>query len=202
MVSGRWRNIVQMVNAEYVVNYTLPSIHILTRLLVQNSAYQMCPTLKSCRVCSNNPIEKSATSLVMVLPTREPVIRALVLIAPREGQRSWYQRHSISEMDIYSVKQLLGGRLSLWNYDSQLGEIHAMVKELYKLTGLGMPEARYVVWFINHYEGALSWFRKQCFFGWCFTFYKCDAGSIVIALQLCLLSPCKIASSSIRTLTA
>lgn len=46
---------------------------------------------------------------------------------------------------MYRMKPLLGGRLSLRNYNAQVGEIYAMIKALNKLTGLGMPEAQYVV---------------------------------------------------------
>ncbi|GMQ48323.1 hypothetical protein VB10N_33220 [Vibrio sp. 10N] len=38
---------------------------------------------------------------------------------------------------MYRVKQLLGGRLSLRNYNAQVGETYAMIKALNKLTGLG-----------------------------------------------------------------
>ncbi|WP_275661285.1 hypothetical protein [Vibrio mediterranei] len=40
---------------------------------------------------------------------------------------------------MYRVKQLLGGKLSLKNYDAQVGETYVMIKALNKLTGLGMP---------------------------------------------------------------
>ncbi len=43
---------------------------------------------------------------------------------------------------MYCVKQLLGGRLSLRNYNAQVGEIYVMSKALNKLTGLGMPKTR------------------------------------------------------------
>ncbi|EGR10573.1 hypothetical protein VCHE48_0297 [Vibrio cholerae HE48] len=42
------------------------------------------------------------------------------------------------------MKQLLGGRLSLRNYNAQIGESYAMIKALNKLTGLGMPETHYI----------------------------------------------------------
>lgn len=98
--------------------------------------------------------------------------RALVLIPPREGAALWepghprnlavswqqlhgsnkqwkkrygYHRRSISETAMYRVKQLLGGRLSLRNYNGQVGETYAMIRALNKLTGLGMPETHYVV---------------------------------------------------------
>ncbi|GIB62438.1 putative transposase [Vibrio cholerae] len=52
---------------------------------------------------------------------------------------------------MYRVKQLLGGRLSLRNYNVQVGETYAMIKALNKLTGLGMLEIRItqlkVFWF-------------------------------------------------------
>ncbi len=41
---------------------------------------------------------------------------------------------------MYRIKQLLRGRLSLRNYNTQVGEIYAMIKALNKLTGLDMPE--------------------------------------------------------------
>ena len=56
-----------------------------------------------------------------------------------------YHKRSLSETAIYRVKQLLGGELSLRNYNAQVGETYAMVKALNKLTGLVMPETQYVV---------------------------------------------------------
>ncbi len=46
---------------------------------------------------------------------------------------------------MHRVKQLLGGKLSLRNYNAQVGETYAMIKALNKLTGLGMPETQYIV---------------------------------------------------------
>lgn len=93
--------------------------------------------------------------------------RAVALIPPREGAAFWerchprnlavgcqklhgsnkhwkelygYHKRSPSETAMYPVKQLLSGRLSLRNYNAQLGETYAMTKALNKLTGLGMPE--------------------------------------------------------------
>ncbi|MFB2659115.1 IS5 family transposase [Shewanella xiamenensis] len=98
--------------------------------------------------------------------------RAFTLIPPREGAAYWeqghprnlavsfqklygsnkkwkqrygYHRRSISETAMYRIKQLLGGRLSMRNYNAQVGETYAMIKALNKLTGLGMPETQYVV---------------------------------------------------------
>ncbi|CAM3071231.1 Mobile element protein [Vibrio mytili] len=51
---------------------------------------------------------------------------------------------------MYRVKQLLGGKLSLRNYNAQVGETYAMIKALNKLTGLGMPETQYVVQELNN----------------------------------------------------
>ncbi len=49
------------------------------------------------------------------------------------------------ETAMYRVKQLLGGKLSLRNYNAQVGETYAMIKALNKLAGLGMPENQCVV---------------------------------------------------------
>jgi hypothetical protein len=46
---------------------------------------------------------------------------------------------------MYRVKQLLGGKLRLRDYNAQAGETYAMIKALNKLTGLSMPETQYVV---------------------------------------------------------
>lgn len=52
---------------------------------------------------------------------------------------------SLSETAMYRVKQLLGGNLSLRNYNAQVGETYAMIKALNKFTRLVMPETQYVV---------------------------------------------------------
>lgn len=41
------------------------------------------------------------------------------------------------------VKQFLGGRLSLRNYNAQVGVTFALTKALNKLREFGMPEAQY-----------------------------------------------------------
>ncbi len=41
---------------------------------------------------------------------------------------------------MFRVKKLLGGTLSLRNYNAQVGETYAMIKALNKLTVLGMPK--------------------------------------------------------------
>ncbi|HCG6025568.1 TPA: IS5 family transposase [Vibrio parahaemolyticus] len=60
-------------------------------------------------------------------------------------KRYGYHKRSLSETAMYRVKQLLGGRLSLRNYNAQVGETYAMIKALNKLTGLGMPETQCIV---------------------------------------------------------
>ncbi|MGR2991687.1 IS5 family transposase [Vibrio vulnificus] len=98
--------------------------------------------------------------------------QAVPLIPPREGAAFWenghprnlavgcqklygsnnkwkkrygYHKRSLSETAMHRVKQLLGGRLSLRNYNAQVGETYAMIKALNKLTGLGMPETQCIV---------------------------------------------------------
>ncbi|WP_347116712.1 IS5 family transposase [Vibrio cholerae] len=98
--------------------------------------------------------------------------RAIPLIPPREGAAFWenghprnlavgcqklygsnnkwkkrygYHKRSVSETTMYRVKQLLGGRLNLRNYNAQVGETYAMIKALNKLTELGMPETQCIV---------------------------------------------------------
>ncbi|MBO0211690.1 IS5 family transposase, partial [Vibrio sp. Vb0877] len=56
-----------------------------------------------------------------------------------------YHRRSLLETAMYRVKQLLGASLTLRNYNTQVGETYAMIKALNKLTGIGMPETRYIV---------------------------------------------------------
>ncbi len=50
-----------------------------------------------------------------------------------------------SQRAMYRVKQLLGGKLSLRNYNAQVGETYVMIKVLYKITGLGMPQTQCIV---------------------------------------------------------
>ena len=45
---------------------------------------------------------------------------------------------------MYRIKQLLGGTLSMRNYNAQVGEAYPMIRALNKLTGLGMPETHYI----------------------------------------------------------
>ncbi|MBF4290552.1 IS5 family transposase, partial [Vibrio anguillarum] len=45
-------------------------------------------------------------------------------------QRYGYHKRSLSETAMHRVKQLLGGKLSLRNYNAQVGEAYAMIKAL------------------------------------------------------------------------
>ncbi len=57
-------------------------------------------------------------------------------------KRYGYHKRSLSETAMYRVKKLLVERLSLRNYNAQFDETYAMIKELNKLTGFGMPETQ------------------------------------------------------------
>lgn len=46
---------------------------------------------------------------------------------------------------MYRVKQLLDGKLSVRNYNAQIGETYAMIEALNKFAGLGIPEIKYIV---------------------------------------------------------
>lgn len=50
-----------------------------------------------------------------------------------------YHRRSVVETAMFRIKTLLGGHLSLRNYDAQVGEAMAMVKALNRMTLLAMP---------------------------------------------------------------
>lgn len=52
-----------------------------------------------------------------------------------------YHRRSIAETAMFRIKSLLGGHLSLRDYDAQVGEAMAMVKALNRMTLLGMPDS-------------------------------------------------------------
>ncbi|MFQ8217990.1 IS5 family transposase, partial [Klebsiella pneumoniae] len=52
-----------------------------------------------------------------------------------------YNRRSIAETAMYRIKQLLGGSLTLRDYDGQVAEAMAMVRTLNKMTKAGMPES-------------------------------------------------------------
>ena len=54
-------------------------------------------------------------------------------------QASCYHQRSKAETAMYRVKQLIGAKLSLRNYNAQVGEALAWVKAINRMTGLGMP---------------------------------------------------------------
>lgn len=52
-----------------------------------------------------------------------------------------YHQRSVAETAMFRLKTLLGGHLSLRDYDAQVGEAMAMVKALNRMTLLGMPKS-------------------------------------------------------------
>ena len=52
-----------------------------------------------------------------------------------------YHRRSVAETAMFRIKTLLGGHLSLRDYEAQAGEAMAMVKALNRMTLLGMPHS-------------------------------------------------------------
>uniref|UniRef100_UPI0025B8635D IS5 family transposase n=1 Tax=Candidatus Symbiopectobacterium sp. TaxID=2816440 RepID=UPI0025B8635D len=52
-----------------------------------------------------------------------------------------YHRRSVAETTMFRFKRLLGGHLSLRDYDAQVGEAMGMVKALNRITLLGMPNS-------------------------------------------------------------
>ncbi|EAA8386659.1 IS5 family transposase [Salmonella enterica] len=52
-----------------------------------------------------------------------------------------YHRRSVAETAMFRIKTLLGGNLSLRDYDAQVGEAMARVKALNRMTLLGMPHS-------------------------------------------------------------
>lgn len=50
-----------------------------------------------------------------------------------------YHRRSVVETAMFRIKTLLGGHLSLRNYDAQVVEAMAMAKALNRMTLLAMP---------------------------------------------------------------
>jgi hypothetical protein len=50
-----------------------------------------------------------------------------------------YHQRSLSETGMYRYKQLISDKLSLRNYNAQVGEVLSGVKVMNKVIGLGMP---------------------------------------------------------------
>lgn len=67
-----------------------------------------------------------------------------VLVMHKEGLTHWkrasgYHRRSLAETAMSRFKQLLAGKLSLRNYNNQVGEVMAYVCAMNKLNALGLP---------------------------------------------------------------
>ncbi len=67
-----------------------------------------------------------------------------VLVMRKEGLAHWkkisgYHRRSLAETAMYRFKPLLAGKISLRNYNGQVGEVMAYVSAINKLNTLGMP---------------------------------------------------------------
>ena len=67
-----------------------------------------------------------------------------VLVIRKEGLAHWkkisgYHRRSLAETAMYRFKQLLTGKISLRNYNGQVGEVMAYVSAINKLNTLGLP---------------------------------------------------------------
>ena len=67
-----------------------------------------------------------------------------VLVMRKEGLAHWkkisgYHRRSLAETAMYRFKQLLTGKISLRNYNGQVGEVMAYVRAINKLNTLGLP---------------------------------------------------------------
>ncbi|MFM5272834.1 IS5/IS1182 family transposase, partial [Aeromonas veronii] len=67
-----------------------------------------------------------------------------VLVMRKEGLAHWkkisgYHRRSLAETAMYRFKQLLAGKISLRNYNGQVGEVMAYVCAMNKLNALGLP---------------------------------------------------------------
>lgn len=67
-----------------------------------------------------------------------------VLVMRKEGLAHWkkisgYHRRSLAETAMYRFKQLLTGKISLRNYNGQVGEVMAYVCAMNKLNTLGLP---------------------------------------------------------------
>lgn len=65
----------------------------------------------------------------------------------KEGLARWkkisrYHRHLLAETAIYRFKQLLAGKISLRNYNGQVGEVMTYVSAINKLNTLGLPVSK------------------------------------------------------------
>ncbi len=67
-----------------------------------------------------------------------------VLVMRKERLAHWkkisgYHRRSLAEAAMYRFKQLLAGKISLRNYNGQVGEVMAYVSAINKLNTFGLP---------------------------------------------------------------
>lgn len=67
-----------------------------------------------------------------------------VLVIRKEGLAYWkkisgHHRCSLAEMAMPRFKQLMVGKISLRNYNGQVGEVMAYVSAIHKLNTLGQP---------------------------------------------------------------
>jgi len=67
-----------------------------------------------------------------------------VLVIRKEGLAHWkkilgHHRRSLAETAMYRFKQFLAGKISLRNYNGQVGEVMAYVSAINKLNTLGLP---------------------------------------------------------------
>ena len=73
-----------------------------------------------------------------------------VLVMRKEGLAHWkkasgYQRSSLAETAMYRFKQLLAGKISLRNYNGQVGEVMAYVSAINKLSPMSLPVRKHRV---------------------------------------------------------
>lgn len=85
------------------------------------------------------PPRKTATLWEQGHPRNEAVIALREGRLPEWKKESNYHQRSLVETSFSRYKQLVGSRLSLRDYNAQVGEMLAGVKLLNKLTALGMP---------------------------------------------------------------
>ena len=60
-------------------------------------------------------------------------------------KESGYHKRSLSETAMYRYKQLISGKVSLRNYNGQVGEILSGVWALNKISSLAMPERQKII---------------------------------------------------------
>ncbi|WP_142466887.1 IS5 family transposase [Klebsiella spallanzanii] len=78
-----------------------------------------------------------------IYPERNQAVAHQLLTGNNEAwkEKVGYHRRSVAETAMSRVKKVCGGRLSLRNYDAQVGEAMALVKVLNRMTLQGMPNS-------------------------------------------------------------